>query len=333
MNAIAFPTMFVLVVTTAAAMMDGVSAFAPMSTSTSTSTSMRMHSHATASTLLKMSDGEYSNYVDVDERSQRNVDPFAEWATSCGVQQIDGFRLVPTNPDDQYNQDDISAMIDVDLPAGQPVLAIPANIILTSTNSRAELEAISDSLNEEIPKSDAGGVRKAVDLLSRLGGGDTIPKFYLFLKVLLEYSRGTESAYFPWLDSLPRLYYNSVSMTDFCYECLPPLVYRLSRRERVKFDNFNDALQQIDSSILSEEIKADKDGLVKWAFNVVHTRTFSGNRNGNSGNGNGVGEGGTAGEEQKIVPMADMVRFVMLVLVLVLVLHGVALHCIPCFTL
>lgn len=286
----------VFMLTTSAAVLNGVTAFAPAP----------IHSHASASTVLRMS--EYASYVDVDERSDRNIGPFDEWATTCGVQRAEGFRLFPTNPDDQYNQDDISAMTDVDLPAGQPVLGIPANMILTSSNSRAELEAISDSLNEEVPNSDAGGVRKAVDLLSRLGAGDTVPKFYLFLKVLLEYSKGSESPYFPWLDSLPRLYYNSVSMTDFCYECLPPLVFSLSRRERVKFDNFYDALQQIDSQIFSEDLKADKDILCKWAFNVVHTRAFSGERNGLSGDDNGIGEGGKSGEEQRIVPMADFLN-------------------------
>jgi hypothetical protein len=230
-----------LFLTKTAAVLNGVTAFAPTP----------MHSQGSASMLLRMSD-EYSSYVDVDERSERNIGPFDEWATTCGVQRADGFRLFPTDPDDQYNQDDISVMTDVDLPAGQPVLGIPANMILTSSNSRAELESISDSLDESKPNSDAGGIRKAADLLSRLGAGDTAPKFYLFLKVLLEYSNGTESPYFPWLDSLPRLYYNSVSMTDFCYECLPPLVFSLSRRERVKFDNFYDALQQIDSRIFSE---------------------------------------------------------------------------------
>lgn len=281
--------------TAAAALLNGVAAFAPT------------HSQGHRAASLRMSDG-YAGYIDVDEQSQRNIAPFDEWATTCGVQRAEGFRLVPTNPDDQYNQDDISSMTDVDLPAGQPVLGIPANMILTSTNSRLELEAISDSLNEAMPNSDAGGVRKAVDLLGRLGAADTIPKFYLFLKVLLEYSRGTESNYYPWLDSLPRLFYNSISMTDFCYECLPPLVFSLSRRERVKFDNFYDALQQIDPSIFSEELKTDKDVVCKWAFNVVHTRSFSGERNGQSGDDNGVGEGGTSGEEQRIVPMADMLN-------------------------
>jgi hypothetical protein len=312
-----------LFLTTTAAVLNGVAGFAPTP----------MHSQGSAtSVLLRMSD--YSSYVDVDERSERNIGPFDEWATTCGVQRAEGFRLFPTNPDDQYNQDDMSAMTDVDLPAGQPVLGIPANMILSSSNSKAELEAMSDSLDESKANSDAGGVRKAADLLSRLGAGDTTPKFYLFLKVLLEYSNGSESPYFPWLDSLPRLYYNSVSMTDFCYECLPPLVFSLSRRERVKFDNFYDALQQIDSQIFSEDLKADKDGIIKWAFNAVHTRCFSGDRSGLSGDGNGIGEGGTGVEEQRIVPMADMVRAdyddsLWLPCVECYSWHSHILHCVP----
>jgi hypothetical protein len=303
-----------------------VSAFSPTTynrnsnsdrSSRSRSNSIIVSSSSSSSSSLQMSSSEQGGggyYVDINERSQRNVGPFDEWAASCGVQRCEGgFRLVPTNPNDQYNQDDMSVMTDIDLPAGQPVLSIPANMILSSTTSRIELEQLGDSL--DLDTDDAGSIRKAVDLLQRLGAGDTVPKFYLFLKVLLEYTRGIDSPYYPWLDSLPRLYYNSVSMTDSCYECLPPLVFQLSRRERVKFDNFYDAIQLIDSRIFSDELKADKDNVIKWAFNVVHTRCFSGNRNGNNSSQdkfNGVGEGGTGGEEQKIVPMADMVRTIYL---------------------
>jgi len=281
-----------------AVVLDTISAFAPSS----------VLSHSQSHVSLKMSDAGYGGYIDIDERSPRNIDPFDEWITTCGVQRAEGVRLALTNPEDLYNQDDISALTDVDLPAGQPILGIPANMILTSTNAKYELEAISDSLDEEVLNSDAGGVRKAVDLLNRLGAGDTIPKFYLFLKILLEYTRGAESPYYPWLDAMPRLYYNSVSMTDFCYECLPPLVFSLSRRERVKFDNFLDALKKIDSRVIPDEIKDDKDTVLKWAFNVVHTRSFTGDRTGSSGDGNGVGEGATAAEEQRIIPFADMLN-------------------------
>mmetsp|Transcript_332 Transcript_332/g.380 ORF Transcript_332/g.380 Transcript_332/m.380 type:complete len:528 (+) Transcript_332:308-1891(+) len=293
---------------------NGVSAFSP--TTTTTAYGIRKSNtvgHRVGG--LQMSDNTDGGYVDINEQAPRNVGPFDEWATNCGVQRMEnGFRLSPTNPNDQYNQDDISVVTDVDLSAGQPLLSIPANMILSSTNSRLELEEICDSFGDGSDSSgpggtnDPGGIRTAVDLLQRLGAGDTVQKFYLFVKILLEYSNGMDSPYFPWLDSLPRLYYNSVSMTDFCYECLPPLVFQLSRRERVKFDNFYDALQKLDPRLFqgNDDVKTSKDTIVKWAFNVVHTRCFSGDRNGNSGNGNGIGEGGTGGEEQKIVPMADM---------------------------
>ena len=130
-----------------------------------------------------------------------------------------------------------------------------------------------------------GAVQEAVSYLGRLGGNDAVPQFYLFIKVLLEYSKGTDSPWFPWLNSMPRLFYNAVSMTDFCYECLPPLVLGLARGEKVKLDNFVDALQKVDG--LDPAIKGNRE-LAKWAFNIVFTRSFGPDDN------------------KQIVPMGDM---------------------------
>lgn len=213
-----------------------------------------------------------SSYIDINESAQRNLETFDEWANNCGVQRADGFQL--TTEDGL----DWSVLTTTDLTAGQPVLQVPANMILTSSN--AQLEMVSMSPN--------GGVQAAVEQLGKIGAATSVPQFYLFLKFLVEFEKGDESPYLPWLDSLPRLYYNAVSMTDFCYECLPPLVFNLSRVERVKFDNFMEVLKKVD--IVSEELKEEKD-ICKWAFNAVHTRC----------------RGGEApGGEQTIVPMVDM---------------------------
>lgn len=206
--------------------------------------------------------------VDFQESAQRNVPNFEEWAVNCGVQRADGVQL--TSADGL----DWEVMTNSALPAGQPVMVVPANMVLSSGAARMELEAMSDS------------AREAGQKLSNLGAAQSIPKFFLTLKLLVEYQQGDQSPFFPWLDSLPRLYYNSVSMTDFCYECLPPLVFRLSREERTKFDNIYQALQQVD--LLGPEIKENKE-LCKWAFNAVHTRCQ-----------------GEKGQEQKIALMADM---------------------------
>ena len=90
-------------------------------------------------------------------------------------------------------------------------------------------------------------------------------------KVLMEYEAQEDSGYLPWLDSLPRLHFSAASMTDFCYECLPPLVFNLSRAEQLKFENFVNVLKKVD--IISDSVKNNEE-VLKWAFNSVFTRTY-----------------------------------------------------------
>jgi len=209
------------------------------------------------------------NYVEVAESTPRNLQSFQEWTSNCGVQQAEGFQL--TTEDGL----DFSVMTAEDVPAGQTVLVVPANMILTGSGCQQELFAMSN-----------GGVQAAVEMLGRIGGALSVSEFYLTLKLLVEYEKGDQSPFFPWLDSLPRLYYNSVSMTEFCYECLPPLVFSLSRTERVKFNNLLEVIQKVD--VISEDIKRE-EAIIKWAFNAVHTRRL-----------------GERGQELYLVPMADM---------------------------
>lgn len=58
-------------------------------------------------------------------------------------------------------------------------------------------------------------------------------------------------------------------------------------KERVKFINFNQAVQKVD--FLGDEIKRDRD-LVRWAYQVMLTRSIH------------------VDGDERIVPMADMVR-------------------------
>jgi len=210
-------------------------------------------------------------YVNVAESSPRNMESFQEWATNCGVQQAQGFQLTTEDGID------FSVITTEDVPAGQPVLAVPANMVLSSSGCQQELSDMSN-----------GGVQEAVQMMGRIGAGLSVPEFYLTLKVLVEYEKGDQSGYFPWLNSLPRLYLNAVSMTDFCYECLPPLVFSLSREERLKFDNLLEVIQKVD--VISEDLKRE-ESIIKWAFNAVHTRRL-----------------GERGEELFLVPMVDMLN-------------------------
>jgi len=212
-----------------------------------------------------------SAYIDINEGAQRDIGQFDQWAANCGVQRCEGFQLNSQDGLDWF------AMTNADIPAGSAVLAVPANMILTTSACREELTAIDPS------------VADAADRLVKMGGGEYVPKFYLFLKILFEYSKGMESPYYPWLNSVPRLYYNAVSMTDFCFECLPPLVFRLARDERVKFENMFGLLKWV-KTLLSQEIKEDRE-LCKWAFSTVQTRRLPGPDH---------------EAEQRIIPMADM---------------------------
>jgi len=204
-------------------------------------------------------------FVDIGETAPRDVGVLDGWAASCGVQRNDGFQITTEDGID------FSAVTTQPLQAGTPILSVPGGMVLSTSRARQEL----------------GDVSEAVDQLSRLGASADIPEFYLFLKILTEYQQGDQSPYFPWMNSLPRMFYNAVSMTDHCYECLPPLVFSLARGERVKFDNFNQALQKV--STIDPYFK-NNEAVVKWAFNVVTTRSFGSNG------------------EKCIVPMADMVR-------------------------
>ncbi|KAL7463355.1 hypothetical protein ACHAXS_003729 [Conticribra weissflogii] len=204
-------------------------------------------------------------YVDVSEDAERDIGSMQEWAQAYGVQQIPGVQL--TSDDGR----DIYAMTVEDVPEGNVVMYVPANIYLSSWGSKAEL----------------GELTEAEDLIKRLNGEESLPLFYIFVKILLEYQNGEDSPFFPWLNSLPRIYNSGAAMTPACYDCLPPLAAALAMEERVKFINCNQALKTV--PFISDEIKNNKD-LTRWAFNVVSTRSFS-------------VEG-----ERVLVPMADMIN-------------------------
>lgn len=57
-----------------------------------------------------------------------------------------------------------------------------------------------------------------------IGAGleEKLPLFRVFFKILSEFQAGENSAWYPWLNSLPRIYNTGASMTYACFDCLPP---------------------------------------------------------------------------------------------------------------
>jgi len=212
--------------------------------------------------------------IDVSSTASRDIGTLMDWSAAQGVQTIDGFQYGGAS------EDDISVGTTQNIAAGTPVLQVPSSMILSSAQAKAELQ---------------GAANEGAEILGRLLMGDghsplvATQEFYLMIKVLQEFENGDRSNWFPWLNSLPRNYYNGASMTPFCYECLPPLVSKLAQHERKKFIYFHECLQSLPDSFLSSYIKSDKD-ITRWAYQIVTTRS---NR----------GQDG----DVRIVPVGDMV--------------------------
>ena len=131
--------------------------------------------------------------VDIRANAGRDIGTMDEWAAACGVQRAEGVQL--TSEDGE----DFSVMTTEDIPANNPLLFVPGNMIWTSSQVRQEL--------------DGPGIESAEALLVTLGIENEMEQFALFLKVLVEYEKGDQSPWYPWLNAMPRVYYNGASMT------------------------------------------------------------------------------------------------------------------------
>lgn len=155
--------------------------------------SPRQHYNGRRSSALDMSLSSSAQLVDISQGTERDIGTMDEWAAAYGVQKAEGFEY--TSDDGQ----DVYVMTTQDLPAQSPVLFVPADLILTSSAARQEF---------------AGpGLEAAEELLDTLKIGDQRAQFALFLKILVEYQQGDQSPWFPWLNAMPRTYYNGASMT------------------------------------------------------------------------------------------------------------------------
>lgn len=235
------------------------------------------HSRKSASALF--STIAYGGLVDISTTAARDCEILIDWATSCGVQKTPGLELeIDTNPhnvDEEYDFldfEDISLRTTEDLPSGSPVLLVPNEMILSSFK-----------VYEEI-----GSLEEAEEVLEKMNASDKLPHFYLAVKILMEYEKGQDSPWYPWLNSLPRHFFNGASMTPLCYQSLPPLVASLVIKEQGNFFRISSAIAKV--PFLSEELTTDKD-LVKWIIQIAYTRAFE------ATDGSG---------DLRIAPVADM---------------------------
>eukprot|EP00578_Thalassiosira_sp_NH16_P019338 CAMPEP_0181102076 /NCGR_PEP_ID=MMETSP1071-20121207/14114_1 /TAXON_ID=35127 /ORGANISM="Thalassiosira sp., Strain NH16" /LENGTH=388 /DNA_ID=CAMNT_0023185009 /DNA_START=242 /DNA_END=1408 /DNA_ORIENTATION=- len=177
----------------------------------------------------------------------------SDWAANCGVQQADGVQLT------SYDGQDYFPMTSSDIPAGTCVMSVPNDLVFSSSKAVQEFE---------------GYLQQCENQLVAAGLDDKVPLFRIFFKIIAEYEKGNQSPWFPWLNSLPRLYNNGASMTYDCFDCLPPYAGYCAFAERTNLVNFKKAVGRATpgSSPFSPEILNDGETL-KWAYNVASTRS------------------------------------------------------------
>lgn len=215
--------------------------------------------------------GQVGTVVDIREGAQRDVYSMQDWAQNCGVQMVEGVEVTTQDGNDW------SVMTNQDIAEGTTFMVVPNVMVLSS-----------DDIADEY-----GGHLEACEtaLVQYDGSAQRLPLFRLMAKILIEYEAGDASPFFPWLNSLPRLFYNGVAMTDACFACLPPYAAALSMQERNNFSNFKNAFRKGYLPVSPETLESDE--LVQWAYNVALTRHK---------------EVWNPSRQKKIAPMADMVR-------------------------
>jgi len=190
--------------------------------------------------------------VDVyNEYAERDTYSMDEWAAQYGAQKADGVELTT------IDGADFQLVANNGVGAGQTVLYVPSDIVIAS-----------DAVMNEF----GGSLQQAEQALVQLDHGTQarLPLFRLMVKILAEYEKGQESPFYPWLNSLPRQFFNGVSMSDACFACLPPYAGWLASTELINFNHFVAALRYgyvpLDPNTLNDDV------VVKWAYNVALTR-------------------------------------------------------------
>lgn len=231
-----------------------VSAFAGIETKPSVTpvhTRFPTHLHQFASTAQQQ------GLIDVtDIYSPRDVYSMEAWAAQYGMQKADGVELF--SPD---GGNDYTLVAQSGASAGQTVVYVPVDIVLNSMSAQAEFGA-------GLQQAEASILQ--IDQMAQMGSQYRLPLFRLMVKILSEWEKGQESLWYPWLNSLPRQFFNGVSMTKACFNCLPPYAGWLTSTEKVSYMHFFRALYQ-GYVPLSQETIANRD-VVKWAYNVALTR-------------------------------------------------------------
>ena len=131
--------------------------------------------------------------------AERDVYGMEQWAQQYGMQKADGVDLYALGSANEYG-----VMTNSGVSAGQSVIYVPADIVINSASAGQEFGM---SMQE---------AENAVVTIDQNAGYDSaqyrLPLLRLMVKILVEWEKGTDSLYYSWLNSVPRQFYNGVSV-------------------------------------------------------------------------------------------------------------------------
>ena len=161
---------------------NGVVAFTLPTLCTKTSHHSYQHVPLCMSSTSYSSEPQIARPIDIEENALRDISTFETWAYNYGIQRDPGFQLT-------YNEDgsDIFAITSTDMPAGSCALYVPEELILSSSKAMAELQT--------------SDMQQAEKILYSVNADTELRQYYLMVKILVEYEKGENSPWFPWLNS------------------------------------------------------------------------------------------------------------------------------------
>ncbi|KAL7540293.1 hypothetical protein ACHAXR_011690 [Thalassiosira sp. AJA248-18] len=190
--------------------------------------------------------------VDLSPNAQRDVYTMSDWASNCGVQQAEGVQLT------SYDGYDYFPAAQSDIPAGSPVMFVPSDLVFSSSKVAQEYGA---------------ALSQCENKLAAANLQDKIPLFRIFFKIIAEYEKGDESPWYPWLNSLPRMFNNGASMTYDCFDVLPPYAAYCAFAERTNLVNFKKAVGRAEPQNSPFSPDSLNSEVLKWAYCVAVTRS------------------------------------------------------------
>lgn len=195
------------------------------------------------------------------QTKERDIEALKGWANQNGV-SVDNNVISLSNP---QGDDCWGFSVPCDSQQGTTILKVPALIVINSQQIQDELALHHD-------------LSPAIEYLESKKVHMQIPQFFLFLKLLMEYTKGSESAWYSWIQSLPRVYDTAVCMDDVELECLLPFAWALASVERLHLEVFQQTLTMLPKTLLVlaniDPENTQNQELMAWIFNSVFTRCW-----------------------------------------------------------